>query len=200
MPSPVAHSLIGAALGAAVLLPDTEGDSLARRLWRNRVALVGCVVLANAPDVDFLPGLWAGDLNAFHHGTTHSVAWALLVSAGLWLVARGASDKVRPVLLLFLFAILSSHLLADYLCADASPPRGLPLAWPFQRAWHVSPVSLFAAMEKATLRQVFSLANLPAALWEATVGMAFLGLACWHAQRRPQARAGAACDAAEPLA
>ncbi len=46
------------------------------------------VVLACLPDLDYLPGLMRGYLNTTHQQATHSLAWVLLVSAGLWSVGR----------------------------------------------------------------------------------------------------------------
>ncbi len=51
--------------------------------------------LACLPDLDYLPGLAAGSLNAFHQQGTHSLAWVFLAAAAVWLAAGGSGS--RPV-------------------------------------------------------------------------------------------------------
>src|ERR1044071_7547790 len=63
MPSPVGHSLAG--LIAYQIAPEIDG------MARGRVVAL-YLLAANAPDLDFLPGLIVGDPNRFHHGISHS--------------------------------------------------------------------------------------------------------------------------------
>ena len=60
--------------------------------------------MGNLPDLDFIPGLLLGKLNAFHHGWTHSFV--------------GVSLMVIPVLLV--------GLTADYAVQVTNSYRGLP--------------------------------------------------------------------------
>ena len=56
MPSPVGHSLIGLAVGAAFWVPRSSWHSLARHTKPVAGILLLGVLLANAPDVDYVPG------------------------------------------------------------------------------------------------------------------------------------------------
>ncbi len=158
MPSPVGHSIIGLALGLAWRLPGGQTwRDLARAAWSQRGWLLLCVVLANAPDVDFLFGLARGNLNAWHQQATHTLAWTVLAAGLVWLLLRRRSVTLRDFL--FILALPLSHLLADLLCADTSPPVGLPLAWPFSEHYGHAPVSLFPAPAKASPADLVSWHN-----------------------------------------
>src|SRR5687767_13245479 len=69
MPSPVGHSLMGA------IIYRGAGGRVGRSQWP---LLAACLFAANAPDLDFLPGLFVGDLRLFHHGPSHSIAFAFV--------------------------------------------------------------------------------------------------------------------------
>src|SRR5579883_2594427 len=49
--------------------------------------LATALLLANAPDLDYLPGLLVGHPDAWHRGVTHSLAAALAVAAGVTALA-----------------------------------------------------------------------------------------------------------------
>lgn len=105
----------------------------ARPAGRHRLGLLAAaVVLANAPDLDFVPGLVAGAPDAFHRGPTHSVAAMLLVSvaAGLvgWWWRADRREAVRWAG--FAAAAYGGHLLVDFVTVDAVPPYGAPFLWP----------------------------------------------------------------------
>jgi hypothetical protein len=68
MPSPVGHSLMGYVIYGATGL---TGD-------RNWTVSMLYLFAANAPDLDFLPGLVIGNLSKYHHGPSHSVGFAIL--------------------------------------------------------------------------------------------------------------------------
>lgn len=143
MPFPVAHSLAGAAIRSAVV---REPDRACRG------GLLVAVVLANAPDLDLLPGLMIGDPNRFHHGWTHSLLTAALVGLLVsWLARRerrarlfglGAGGTGCVVA-----ALLGSHVLLDMLTQDLRAPFGVPALWPLVDAhFHLAP--LFARAER----------------------------------------------------
>lgn len=153
MCSPAGHILIGAACWFA-LAPRT-GLERAPRL----AALAATVFLANGPDLDYLPGLAVGDLNRWHYQGTHSLFFSVLLALALaWGVRRRIAPRAA-VLPVFLAASLS-HLAADLLTMDFSPPPGIPLLWPLSDARFISPVPLFVNFQKATLEQLFTAANL----------------------------------------
>jgi membrane-bound metal-dependent hydrolase YbcI (DUF457 family) len=159
MASPVLHGWVGTGL-AVLLAGDGRLPLFAwfRRAWR---LWLGAVVLACLPDIDYLPGLVQGNLNAFHQYSTHSVAWVLLVAGGLWLLGRawrGARCGARVGA--FLVILIGSHLAIDLVTEDRSAPYGLPLAWPVSEARLHAPFDLLPAWEKSTLTELRQVSNL----------------------------------------
>lgn len=124
MSTPLGHVLAGAAasLGGR---PETS--------LRRQVA-VGALIGAS-PDLDFVPGLIVGEAARFHHGPSHSLAFALAVAVVAWLVA--SRDRWRWALVAGLS--YTSHLLLDALTADPSSPVGMQLFWPVSEAYVASP-------------------------------------------------------------
>lgn len=141
MPSPVAHSLIGL---AAANVP------LKHRLYSSIFWFVFVVFAANAPDLDFIPGLMVGNINKYHHGISHSIGMAIifaLLSGGVaWLMKK-------PYKQVFVIALImySSHLLADYFTIDRVEPHGMQLLWPFSREYFLAPVQLFHPVEHGNI-------------------------------------------------
>lgn len=187
MPSPIAHSLIGVALGSALLLPAVPGSisgffsEAKNQYW----LLAGCVVLANLPDIDFLPGILIGSLNSFHHGFTHSLGWILLVSTGLWCLCRFRRPDPGFTLWMVMTTLLTSHLIADFFCEDRGAPYGVLLWWPLSSHYFDGSPNLFFAMEKSSVAAVLTFANLGPAFWEACVGCGILAaVIAWKTRRR----------------
>ncbi|MFL6253904.1 MAG: metal-dependent hydrolase [Pyrinomonadaceae bacterium] len=118
MPMPVAHSLVGASLVAAVL-PRRAGQA---RYWR--WALVAGAVLANAADLDFFL-VFIFRSRAWHRGFTHSLVFALVVLLCL-LFALGRARAREAVAFGLAYA---SHVLLDF--ATTKTGGGLELFWPF---------------------------------------------------------------------
>jgi membrane-bound metal-dependent hydrolase YbcI (DUF457 family) len=118
MPMPVAHSLFGASLVAA-LLPRRVGRA---RYWR--WALVAGAALANAADLDLLL-VFAFRSRAWHRGFTHSLAFALAVFICL-LLALGRARAREAAAFGLAYA---SHVLLDFATTKAG--GGLELFWPF---------------------------------------------------------------------
>jgi len=174
MPSPVAHSLIGLTLGCAWFLPHAlDWRGLARQVWVQRGWLLLCIVLANAPDVDYLFGIPRGNLNYYHQVITHTLGWIVSVSVCVWIFIRLAPPPACAgtgqrhawnrgqtwLGFLFILAVTGSHLIADYFCADTSPPCGIMIAWPFSDRTWTSPVSLFPAPAKKTWADLWTRHN-----------------------------------------
>ena len=78
MASPVFHGLAGA--GLAYALAADARLPLTLSLRRAVPLMTGAAALACLPDLDYLPGLAAGSLNAFHQQGTHSLAWVFLAA------------------------------------------------------------------------------------------------------------------------
>jgi membrane-bound metal-dependent hydrolase YbcI (DUF457 family) len=128
MSLPLAHALVGGSVAVA-LWPERTPAGVRRGL------VVGAL-LGVCPDVDFLLGRLRLLSWGWHHGPTHSVAFAVVVGAAVsWALGlrgwRGVLACVLPVL---------SHSVLDYLVTE-SP--GVALWWPVTGA--VAFVKLCAA-------------------------------------------------------
>jgi membrane-bound metal-dependent hydrolase YbcI (DUF457 family) len=159
MPTPVGHSLISLAIGAGYLLPRAPLGVQFQAARRRAGLLAGAVVVGNLPDIDYLPGILEGYLNAYHHAYTHSIGWAVLVGAGLWLLWRARDPGVDGWAGLFLIALLVAHLLADLVTADGLAPFGIMLGWPLDSGFWYSPWLLFPAVHKLTYAEVLQWHN-----------------------------------------
>lgn len=148
------------------LLPRARGAELARAVWRERRALAGVVLLANLPDIDYLPGLLVGELNRYHHLHTHSVGWVAVTSLAAWWVWRRWSALPQWSLLALIAALGLSHLGADLFSADGRPPYGIMALWPFSDTFFISPHTLFWRLRKTTVAEMFQWHNVQAVMVE----------------------------------
>jgi inner membrane protein len=128
MPSPVGHSLMGYIVYGATVRRG-EGKWTVSALY---------LFAANAPDLDFLPGLMVGDLSRYHHGPSHSVGFAILfgIVASLCFSRRLYTSIVAS-------SLYFSHVVLDYLVQDPSPPHGVPLLWPLTYEYYMAPFAFF---------------------------------------------------------
>jgi inner membrane protein len=130
MPSLIGHSLMGYIIYQAAVRP------VGVPMWQ-QVAV--CLFAANAPDLDFVPGLFGGDFASFHHGPSHSISFAILFGC---LVAIFSSARK-----IYAFTVSSllylSHVVLDYLVQDPSFPHGVPLVWPFSHEYYMAPFAFF---------------------------------------------------------
>jgi membrane-bound metal-dependent hydrolase YbcI (DUF457 family) len=187
MATPVGHTLAGYAVAALVARPE----------GRPMIALA--VVMANAPDLDFLPGLLVGMPALYHQGVTHSLGFGVMVSAA---AAAGAfrlrGTAFGPTFGICLLAY-ASHLALDALGTDARPPYGQRLLWPLSDVSFGGSLSVLPGVRHASstsastsewLSGIFSAANVGAVAIEALV----LAPLVYGARRRQRAAvpAGAA--------
>jgi membrane-bound metal-dependent hydrolase YbcI (DUF457 family) len=192
MPLPLAHSLAGVAVFKGL---DADGSAFA---WKR---LLLAIFIANAADLDMIPGILVGDPNLYHHvGFSHSALFALAVALLVGLVATGAGRR-WPTLsprssavagtALMVGALMLSHVLLDSLNRDLRPPGGVPMFWPLTRGyvliypWFVEVAKLGG--EGSALDFVFSLLtahNLYAMLWELLTLTPVIALAAWWRRRR----------------
>ena len=198
MPLPISHSL---AAGAIYTAMDADGDL---RGWRRLLMAIG---LANAPDLDLLPGLLAGDPNRFHRGASHSLIIAvgvgLVVAAVAW-YARRWEWRLRGNLPSGLYGtalnvalLVGSHVLLDALTTDPSPPVGEQMLWPVSDAW-IQFYPLFERADKVVgqasagefLRSLVSMHNARAMVLEVVLVGPFLLWARWWRRRRTIDSAG----------
>ena len=149
--------------------------------------LAGAVLMANAPDLDFLPGILIGEPALYHRGVTHTVGALLVVSVAAWAVARILRSRSAWWWGLGAAAAYGSHLLVDWMTVDAVPPAGIRMLWPLTGAWLHAPFNLFGEIiidpsgRTAFLRSLVT----PAALlvWGRELGIAIAAIATVHALR-----------------
>ena len=192
MPLPVAHSLAGIAVFKGL---DADGTVFA---WKR---LLLAIFIANAADLDMIPGIIVGVPNKYHHvGLSHSALFAIAVAL-LVGVAAFLSGKAWPALNSRLSAFAStalmvgflmlSHVLLDAFNSDFRPPGGVPMFYPVSHE-HVEIYRWFVPVGKlggsgTPLEFVFSLLNLNnlhAIFWEATTLLPVIALVTWWRSRR----------------
>lgn len=185
MASPVAHSLIGLALGLIRFLPRyRRWDELRgqlRALWR---PLLFCVLLANAPDLDYFFGLFKGNVNYYHQTVTHTLVWVGVTALAIWACGWFRERRASWLSLVLLLALMGSHLLVDWLTIDYSPPIGFMLAWPFSDHLFHAAWAFFPAPAKQTWADVWTLQNLRLILVEAALTLPLVLAALWFKRRR----------------
>jgi len=132
MATPVGHYLLGFSVASLLARDDqtTRGG-----LW--------LAILACAPDFDVVPGILVGDLARFHHGVSHSLAAAALVSAGVLAGFRFFGRETSWRLFLTCFLLYASHIVLDFFTLDPGDRSGVPLLWPlsetYQSPWALLP-------------------------------------------------------------
>lgn len=181
MASPVFHGLAGA--GLAYAMAGDVGLPLFASLRKSGPILAAAMALACLPDVDYLPGLVRGYLNTTHQQATHSVAWVLMVAAGIGLVGRA----IQPAwfgrrTLAFLLILIGSHLAIDLLTEDRLAPYGIPLWTPFSGNFVSGPWVGLPAWDKTAWSDMASWSNLRAWGVELGAGLAFMA-GCAGAKR-----------------
>lgn len=89
-----------------------------------------CMVLGNLPDLDFVPGVLAGNASLYHRTFSHSLTACVLIAilGGMAWKRWGGLNFIKAALLTF-FAY-GSHLVLDL---TNTAPKGLQLFWPFSR-------------------------------------------------------------------
>ncbi len=146
MPSPVAHSLAGIALG------EMGDRGFSRK--EQAVFYTLAVFFALFPDLDFIPGYLKGNPNLYHHGISHSLGFGLLVALAFgWTFSKYLGSVWKGSL--FLFTLYASHLLLDFLTVDTRLPIGEPLFWPVWNRYVLSPVLVFSDVQKSSQSETF---------------------------------------------
>jgi inner membrane protein len=114
--------------------------------WR---VLAFYLFAANAPDLDFIPGLLIGDPNRYHHGISHSLGFAVLFA-----LACSLAWDIRtyePIWRKFAIfcSLYSSHLGLDFLSIDTRAPYGEPLFWPLTDAYYIASFAFLPDIKRA---------------------------------------------------
>ncbi len=144
MPLPIAHSAAG--LAGYLAFRERTPDSPPKQ----EIFLLGsCLFLANLPDLDFIPGFLCGDPGRFHHGPSHSLVFGLI---GALIFYRFVGHRLKGISKKRVFGCclvsLLSHPVLDYFSADMSKPFGVPLFWPFDTEYYISPFPLFRIVQR----------------------------------------------------
>ncbi|PYL63049.1 MAG: hypothetical protein DMF24_01630 [Verrucomicrobia bacterium] len=161
--SPIAHTFGG--FWTFLILAAQLKTRLAAQ-WRQWLPRLGVLMLvANLPDLDFLPVLFNGSAKNLHHSFTHSLIFAILVSLILSSAWRIAPGFWRSTLLYF--TAYSSHLLIDFFTGTkigwTHTGFGMPLFWPWSKEFS-SPLILTFGVRHKTFAALFSLDN----IWSCT--------------------------------
>ncbi len=190
MPSPVGHSLIGLAIAVQYGIQPGRLSAISQDLRKKAAILFAGVLLANLPDVDYIPGICCGEINAFHHYYTHSIGWVLTVTLACWLGWKFMRPAIGVREIIFVFAALVSHLAADAVTADGHPPYGFMAFWPWSDRFVISPVTIFWRLHKHDWSEVLQWHNVWAVVVEVAICLPFLVLAVvlkWRPGQKEQA-------------
>lgn len=109
MPLPIAHGLFGASVVALV------HPTAAVKNWK---PMLYGFLLANAPDMDFAGSFLFGWTN-FHRGISHSLFFAALIGAIIFVFLRGENWRVPTA---YTLAFLS-HTLLDFIAGNDGAVR-----------------------------------------------------------------------------
>ncbi len=187
MPSPIAHSLIGLTFGLIRFLPRCRRwDEVACQFCARWRPLLFCVLLANAPDLDYFFGLFRDNVNYYHQTVTHTLVWVGVLALTIWAYSRLRERQASWLSLGLLLALLGSHLLADWLTVDLSPPIGLMLFWPFSGRFYHASFAFFPPPAKQTWAAVWSLQNLHLVLVETAISLPLVIVVLWFKRRRAE--------------
>ncbi|MGH9319942.1 MAG: metal-dependent hydrolase, partial [Vicinamibacteria bacterium] len=147
MPTPVAHSLAG----AAISLVSSPKRKLDKKLFAASLA-AACL-----PDIDFGIGFLLG--RNVHHYFTHSLGMTLLFTGIAYVFARAAA-RPRPFAdAMVLGAAYLSHILLDMLSKDTASPYGVELFWPLSDRFYISPILVFDDIWRGSLGKLLGLHN-----------------------------------------
>ena len=142
------------------------------------------VFAANAPDLDFVPGILIGKPGRFHHGATHTLAAVFVFGVIAWGSARlaglGSARRIGVVMALGFL----SHLLFDWMTVETNGPYGMTLLWPLSWDRLSSPIQVFMEIRRdgragGFVQSLLQWHNVKAAAWELTLRGALW--AAWHA-------------------
>ncbi|MBN1352388.1 metal-dependent hydrolase [candidate division KSB1 bacterium] len=170
MPTPIGHSLMGAACYAGLKNKQFKWSAF----WL-------FLILANLPDIDYLPGILIGAPNRFHHGITHSLGFSVLAGIIAGLLAKFALNLKFLRAFWVCTAVVFSHVILDYLCVDTSLPYGVPLLYPFSEESVLSPILIFSDVYKGATNRSFLAGLAEAHNWRTVMGEILILAPIWGA-------------------
>lgn len=192
MSLPVLHSFAGFGLSKVLPAAKNEADKWA--------LIIFCMIMANLPDLDFIPGVLAGDAASFHRGPSHSFAGALIggAAAGFLFACWRKLPKLQTAAV-SVFCYLS-HILLDL---TGKSPKGLQIFWPFTSHRFHGPFTDFSIdLSQSPLDQAAGLGSFLEAVFSGPCLHTMLielsiVFACWFFASILKAREGRAAVPAE---
>lgn len=136
MPFPVLHSFAGYSIYRAVKKEQKQHWLLA----------LGCILLANLADFDYIPGIMLGESGRFHREIAHSIGAALLCGFLIGLAALLLKKRSWRKAGMISSGAYFSHAVMDFL---NGPGFGFPILWPFSARSFESPFALFPTITSA---------------------------------------------------
>ena len=137
MATPYGHALFGLSL---ILFWRPRSNPQPGKGWKMYGSFL---LLAVAPDFDFIPGIIVGFPGRYHQGALHSLGFALALALGVGWAAKWLSGYAFWPLSGFAFLLVFSHLALDFFTEDLRPPIGFPIFWPLTAERTLSPFSIF---------------------------------------------------------
>ncbi|MFH0953896.1 MAG: metal-dependent hydrolase [Verrucomicrobiota bacterium] len=195
MPSPAAHSLIGLAVALVVLRPARCVRDTLSALWEQRGYLLAILFMANLPDIDYIPGVLTGRINAFHYEYTHTAGWVLAMAVALWFGWRRKEKRLGWNVLAVLLVAGATHLAADWVTDDQAAPFGIMAFWPLTDRRYLASAHVFGSLWKAEWSDVFKLHNVKVVLLEIGACLPLVAAAVGY---QAWARRAAAAGLSEP--
>jgi len=188
--SPIAHTFAGFWI---FLVLTAQLKIRFTALWRQYLPKLGVLVLiANLADLDFLVGYFQGNANYLHHGFTHSLTVAVLISLALswaWRIAPGFWQST-----IVYFTAYASHLLTDLFTGSeigwTNSGFGIPLFWPWSKTFS-SPLILIFGVSHKDFAALFSVDNLWSCAYELLICGAITVVALSLRKRGPQLQSDA---------
>ncbi len=161
MPLPILHTYAGyLAYKTAIRGSDTPSTdqseisgSLLERIQKKLSAfsrggraplLIACLILANLPDLDIIPGILFGHLGEYHRLISHSIGAAIIISLiATWILMKkgtGWKNSLSPFSVFgACFLSYTSHIALDIFNAGS---KGVMALWPFTNKIFYGPLSL----------------------------------------------------------
>ena len=107
---------------------------------------VFCILAANLPDIDYIPGFFLGAPKRFHPSFTHSIFAVVVFTSIVYLAYRKFPSEERRRMTRMLGAAYFSHIFLDIVQVDTYLANGIgvPLFYPFttrcyQTGWNWLP-------------------------------------------------------------
>ena len=150
MPSPIAHSITGYFINEVFPVNKTKQFSSTNHFF----IVFASIIIANAPDLDFIPQIITGD--RYHHGFSHSLVMALIVSSISVIILYIFNKKLLLSLFVWVLLLYSSHLLLDFFTAGG---KGIQLFWPFSEKFFMSEVALFPSTHHSEGKGIFAMSH-----------------------------------------